>query len=88
METMYPDQAMMAGENSPVGERPIALRAVDLVKDYGKGENLVHALRDVSVSFERGAVDGISPSCKNLNHNFACSFSFCAVSSNIAAIFS
>ncbi|WP_094690068.1 ABC transporter ATP-binding protein [Aeriscardovia aeriphila] len=42
-----------------MGERPIALRAVDLVKDYGKGENLVHALRDVSVSFERGAFTAI-----------------------------
>lgn len=48
-----------AGASSPMGERPIALRAVDLVKDYGKGENLVHALRDVSVSFERGAFTAI-----------------------------
>ena len=31
-----------------------AIEAVDLVKDYGRGENVVHALRDVNVRFERG----------------------------------
>ena len=54
-----PANTTAAGASSPMGERPIALRAVDLVKDYGKGENLVHALRDVSVSFERGAFTAI-----------------------------
>lgn len=38
---------------------PVAVRAVDLVKDYGSGESLVHALRGVNVSFEQGAFTAI-----------------------------
>ena len=36
-----------------------AIEAVDLVKDYGRGENVVHALRDVNVRFERGRFTAI-----------------------------
>lgn len=34
---------------------PVAIQAVDLVKDYGKGDSTVHALRHVNVAFERAA---------------------------------
>lgn len=52
-----------------------AIKAVDLVKDYGRGENVVHALRDVNVRFERGrftAIMGPSGSGKStLMHTLA-----------------
>lgn len=32
---------------------PVAIEAIDLVKDYGTGESLVHALKDVNVQFEQ-----------------------------------
>ncbi len=36
-----------------------AIEAIDLVKDYGTGANAVHALRNVSVAFERGRFTAI-----------------------------
>lgn len=38
---------------------PIAVQAVELVKDYGSGESTVHALRGVNVSFAQGAFTAI-----------------------------
>lgn len=38
---------------------PIAIEAIDLVKDYGHGENAVHALRGVNVRFEQGRFTAI-----------------------------
>ncbi len=56
------------------GNAPV-IRAVDLVKDYGEGESVVHALRDVNVSFDRGrftAIMGPSGSGKStLMHTLA-----------------
>lgn len=37
----------------------IAVQAIDLVKDYGEGDNAVHALRHVNVAFERGKFTAI-----------------------------
>ncbi|RBP99998.1 ABC transporter ATP-binding protein [Bifidobacterium xylocopae] len=58
--------------------RPVegtAVQAVGLVKDYGRGENLVHALRGVDVAFQRGrftAIMGPSGSGKStLMHTLA-----------------
>ena len=36
-----------------------AIEAIDLVKDYGNGENAVHALRGVNVAFEQGRFTAI-----------------------------
>ncbi|BDR52847.1 ABC transporter ATP-binding protein [Bombiscardovia nodaiensis] len=51
------------------------MQAVSLVKDYGRGENLVHALRGVDVAFQRGrftAIMGPSGSGKStLMHTLA-----------------
>ena len=47
---------------------PTAIEAVDLVKDYGRGDNVVHALRGVNVRFEQGrftAIMGSSGSGKS-----------------------
>lgn len=38
---------------------PVAIEAIDLVKDYGTGESLVHALKDVNVQFEQGRFTAI-----------------------------
>ena len=53
----------------------IAIEARDLVKDYGSGDNVVHALRGVNVAFARGrftAIMGPSGSGKStLMHTMA-----------------
>ena len=36
-----------------------AIATVDLVKDYGSGNNTVHALRGVNVAFEKGKFTAI-----------------------------
>lgn len=47
--------AAISGVHAYVTKRPgVAIEAVDLVKDYGEDENVVHALRGVNVSFEQG----------------------------------
>ena len=38
---------------------PVAIQAVDLVKDDGKGDSTVHALRHVNVAFEKGRFTAI-----------------------------
>lgn len=38
---------------------PVAIETIDLVKDYGTGESLVHALKDVNVQFEQGRFTAI-----------------------------
>ena len=44
---------------NPSASRGIAIQAIDLVKNYGTGSNMVHALRGVNVSFERGKFTAI-----------------------------
>lgn len=60
---------------NPSASRGIAIQAVDLVKNYGTGSNMVHALCGVNVSFERGkftAIMGPSGSGKStLMHTLA-----------------
>ncbi|MCH4160472.1 ABC transporter ATP-binding protein [Bifidobacterium sp.] len=47
--------AALSGVHAYVANRQgVAIQAVDLVKDYGEGDNVVHALRGVNVSFEQG----------------------------------
>lgn len=49
----------VAGKYSLAQKAPVAVQAVDLVKDYGLGESVVHALRGVNVSFAKGAFTAI-----------------------------
>ncbi|WEV65266.1 ABC transporter ATP-binding protein [Bifidobacterium sp. ESL0764] len=43
----------------PHQRKEFAVEAIDLIKDYGKGENAVHALRNVNVGFEQGKFTAI-----------------------------
>ncbi|WEV75930.1 ABC transporter ATP-binding protein [Bifidobacterium sp. ESL0800] len=43
----------------PHQRKEFAVEAIDLIKDYGKGENVVHALRNVNVGFEQGKFTAI-----------------------------
>ena len=57
-----------ASTGAPTPTGPPAARAIDLVKTYGKGEAIVHALAGVNVEFNRGeftAVMGPSGSGKS-----------------------
>ncbi|KFJ06265.1 ABC transporter ATP-binding protein [Bifidobacterium tsurumiense] len=45
--------------NRSQGLNPVAIEAIDLVKDYGRGEGIVHALRHVNVRFEQGKFTAI-----------------------------
>lgn len=54
------DNPVFADANGTVTrQRKFAVEAINLVKDYGKGENVVHALRGVNVGFERGKFTAI-----------------------------
>ncbi len=48
-----------AGVVTSDGRRPAAVRAIGLVKDYGHGASLVHALRGIDIGFEKGAFTAI-----------------------------
>src|SRR5919197_2795394 len=53
--------------NGAVGDKPV-IQVTDLVKDYSRGDNVVHALRSVSVTVHKGefvAVMGPSGSGKS-----------------------
>ena len=66
-------QMNYSAQEGLIGETAVA--ALHVVKDFGKGAGIVHALRDVSVSFERGkftAIMGPSGSGKStLMHSLA-----------------
>ncbi|MCI1983796.1 MAG: ABC transporter ATP-binding protein [Bifidobacteriaceae bacterium] len=49
----------VAGRYALYQNVPVAVQAIDLVKDYGTGESTVHALRGVNVSFAKGAFTAI-----------------------------
>lgn len=54
----HPGKHAVGSASSPA-EADVAVRAIGLVKDYGHGEMLVHALRGIDVGFQRGAFTAI-----------------------------
>ena len=61
-EDVMEQQIMQPQTNAGAAQEqrhPIAIEAIDLVKDYGHGENAVHALRGVNVRFEQGRFTAI-----------------------------
>lgn len=52
-------QTPVQSQGQPQQHKQFAVEAIDLVKDYGTGENVVHALRNVNVGFEKGKFTAI-----------------------------
>lgn len=74
-QTQSVSDPLAFGKGDPVRTGRVAIQAQGLTKDYGSGENLVHALRGVDVGFELGrftAIMGPSGSGKStLMHTLA-----------------
>ena len=59
MENTVEEQPAQAGLVQSRPGREVAVRAIGLVKDYGEGESLVHALRGIDIGFDKGAFTAI-----------------------------